>query len=159
MKFSNTIKIPAIGDVRYDELYIYEGDEYGEDLEVGKYLKVESKLSTEEKIEIIVEELQERFSDIEIEIKGYRNVVNKKVLILDLKDRERPVGSYLNAGSTGSRINLGIIVNSVLQNEKNIDNWIDGLKIMVNGEENIEGEHITLAEIFYKSADGTIDLQ
>ena len=46
-----------------------------------------------------------------------------------------------------------------MQNEKNIDNWIDGLKIMVNGEENIEGEHITLAEIFYKSADGTIDLQ
>ena len=154
-----TIKVPTLWKSKTEEVYIYDGDQCGENLEAEKVINLESRLKIEDKIYKIVQELKEKFSDIEIEIIGYKNIGNKKILILDLRDKNKSVGSYLNAGSTGSRINLGIIVNSLLRNEKDIHNWIDGVKILVNGEENVEGEHISLAEIFYKTTDNTIDLQ
>lgn len=156
---NNDIKTPIIGKINTQELYIYDGDKEGEDLVVGKIISVYARLSTEEKIEKIINELKKKFNDIDLEINGYKNIANKKVLILNLKDKNEPVEIYLNEGSTGSRINLGIIVNSILQNEKNIKNWIDGVKILVNGEENVEGEHVTLAGVFYKSEDNKIELQ
>ena len=154
-----TIRIPTLSDLRVEEVYIYDGDENGERLEVKKVVKIEGGKTTEEKLQTIVNELQKKFEDIELCIKGYENVNGKRILIIDLKDRYKSVDSYLNSGSAGSRMYLGIIVNTLLQNEKSVSNWIDGVKILVNGEENVEGEHISLEGIFYKSKNKTIQLQ
>ncbi|MBP5426899.1 MAG: hypothetical protein J6Y29_03270 [Clostridiales bacterium] len=153
------IKIPTFKDFKMEELCIYAGDTEGESLIVDKVIKVEGGKTTEDKVEVVISSLQDKFSDIELEVVNYENVMGKKVLVLDLKDKDKPVSSYLNAGSTGSRINLGIIVNSLLQNEKNMSNWIDGVKILVNGEASVEGEHVDLSEIFYKSKNKNIELQ
>lgn len=154
-----TIRIPTLSELRVEEVYIYDGDENGENLEVKKVVKIEGGKTTQEKIERIVNELQKRFEDIELQIKDYENVNGKRVLVIDLKDRYKSVDSYLDSGSAGSRIYLGIIVNTLLQNEKSMSNWIDGVKILVNGEENVESGHISLEGIFYKSKNKTIELQ
>lgn len=153
------IKIPTFKDLKMEEVLIYDGDSQGENLKVDKVVKIEGGKTTEDKIDIIVNHLRKKFSDIEIEVVNYESIGTKKVLVLDLKDKDKPVDAYLDAGSTGSRIYLGVIVNSLLQNEKNMSNWIDGVKILVNGEVGIESEHVDLDNIFYKSKDRKIELQ
>ena len=153
------VKIPTFKDFKMEEVFIYAGDDDGESLKVDKVVKVEGGKTTEDKVDVIVDNLRKSFSDIDLEVITYENVDSKKVLVLDLKDKDRSVDAYLNAGSTGSRIYLGIIVNSLLQNEKDMSNWIDGVKVLVNGEAGVENEHVNLSDVFYKSKDRKIELQ
>lgn len=153
------IKIPTFKDLKMEEVLIYGGDSDGENLKVDKVVKIESSKTTEDKVDVIVDCLRKKFPDIDLEVVGYESIRSKKVLILDLKDKDKPVDVYLNAGSAGSRIHLGIIVNSLLQNEKSLFGWIDGVKLLVNGEVGVESEHVDLSDIFYKSKYRKIELQ
>lgn len=153
------IKIPTLNSFKMEEVLIYDGDSQGENLKVDKAVKIEGGKTTEDRVGIIVDHLRKKFPDIGLEVVGYESMGTKKVLILDLKDKDEPVDKYLNSGSTGSRIYLGIIVNSLLQNEKNMSNWIDGVKLLVNGEAGVESDHVDLSDIFYKSKDRKIELQ
>ena len=147
------VKIPAFSDFKVEKVCLYDGDSRGDNLVAKKILKVESGKTLEERVDVVVKELQKRFSDIELETVGYDDVSGKRVLILNLRDKDISVDSYLDAGSTGSRINLGIIVNSLLQNGRKVSNWVDGVKILVNGEEGVETSHVSLDEVFYRTKD------
>lgn len=153
MNFTTGVRVPTFDAFRVERFCIYKGDSKGENLEVKKCVKIEGGKATEDKIDLVVEELQKDFLDIKLKVVGYDNVSGKKILILDLEDKDVSVDNYLDAGSTGSRINLGILVNSLLQNGKRVSNWIDGVKILVNGEEGIETSHVSLEEIFYREKD------
>ena len=147
------VRIPVFKGLRVEKMCLYGGDSVGDNLVTVKVIRVEGGKTLEERIDLIVGELQKRFSDIELEVVGYDNISGKKVLVLDLKDKDVSVGSYLNAGSVGSRINLGILVNSLLQNGRKVSNWVDGVKILVNGEEGLETSHVNLGGVFYRTRD------
>ena len=147
------LKVPAFVGFRSESICIYDGDDGGEKLEVKKKMKIESTKTMEDKVNVVVNELQKRFSGIDLEVVGYDDVSGKKILMLDLRDKDVSVERYLDAGSTESRINLGVLVNSLLQNGRKVSNWVDGVKILVNGEESVETSHVNLNEVFYRTSD------
>ena len=152
------IRIPSFSEWKIEKFCVYTSDSNGDRLEEKRCISVEGGKTLEDKIDILVKELQKQFSGIELKVIGYNNVLGKKVLVLDLRDGRVSVDSYLNAGSTGSRINLGILVNSLLQNGRKVSNWIDGVKILVNGEEGVETSHVSLDEVFFRTRE-SVDLR
>lgn len=127
------------------EIYTYKGNTSAEGIEIDEVIVLENNKFDISQLSLIKDKLIEKqFSGIDIEIVGIRD----DILTINLLDKEKYVVEYVNMGSSGSKICSDILTYSFLQHESNMKNWVNGLKILVNGEADIEGEHFNFIGVY-----------
>jgi hypothetical protein len=130
----------AIGKV-----YTYKGNSNADGIEIDEVIVLEKNIFDISQLDIIKNKLIEKqFSGIDIEITG----IEKDILTINLIDKEKYVVEYVNMGSSGSKICSDILQYSFLQPESDIKNWPKGLKILVNGESDVESDHFNFIGIY-----------
>jgi len=133
------------GTVYIPEVYTYKGNTSAEGIEIDEVIVLENNKFDISQLDIIKNKLIENhFPGIDIEIVGIKN----DVLTINLIDKEKYVIEYVNMGSSGSKICSDILTYSFLQPESNVKNWVKGLKILVNGEADVEGDHFNFIGIY-----------
>jgi hypothetical protein len=132
------------GDV-IGEVYTYKGNSNADGIEIDEVIVLEKNIFDISQLDIIKNKLIEKqFSGIDIEITG----IEKDILTINLIDKEKYVVEYVNMGSSGSKICSDILQYSFLQPESDIKNWPKGLKILVNGESDVESDHFNFSGIY-----------
>lgn len=127
------------------EIYTYKGNANADGIEIDEVIKLENnKFNMNCLTEIINRLVKKQFLGIDIEIVEIKN----NLLTINLKDKEKYVVEYVNMGSSGSKICSDILIYSLLQPESNIKNWVNGLKILINGEADVEGDHFNFVGIY-----------
>jgi len=131
------------------EIYTYKGNTSAEGIEIDEIIALESNRFDLSYFDIIKNKLIEKhFSGIDIEIVG----VDDDILTINLIDKEKYVVEYVNMGSSGSKICSDILKYSFLQPECNVKNWVKGLKILVNGEADLEGDHFNFSGVYNRKS-------
>ncbi len=136
-----------------EELQLYTGDiDSYEKKETGT-IKADKSFTLEEKLMLIATNLsQSQFEGLPIEVKGIEEIEGKKIAVINLRENEaanKTWMNYLNAGSAGSRITLVTFEESFLQRDLEGE-WIDGIKIIREGEEIEEMDHFPGTQIIYR---------
>ena len=127
------------------EIYTYKGNSNAEGIEIDEVIELEENSFDLSLLEIIKNKLIEKhFPGIAIEIIGIEN----DILTINLIDKEKYVVEYVNMGSSGSKICSDILKYTFLQPESNVKNWVNNLKILVNGEADVEGDHFNFIGIY-----------
>jgi hypothetical protein len=126
-------------------MYTYKGNSNADGIEIDEVIVLEKNIFDISQLDIIKNKLIEKqFSGIDIEITG----IEKDILTINLIDKEKYVVEYVNMGSSGSKICSDILQYSFLQPESDIKNWPKGLKILVNGESDVESDHFNFIGIY-----------
>lgn len=118
-------------------------------------IEIEPSLSIEDKLQVIANELSNKqFDSLAIEIHKIEEIEGKKIAIINLKDdptakNEKTWMDYLNAGSTGSTITKVTLEESFLQSNLPGE-WIDGMKLIYEGEEIPEMDHFPGTQVVYR---------
>lgn len=119
-------------------------------------IQVDESLSIEKKLTLIANELSKtQFENLPIEVQGIEEIDGKKIAIINLLEKEQSDEQgknwiqYLNAGSTGSRMTLIVFEESFLQKDL-AQEWIDGIKIIHEGENIEEMDHFPGTQIIYR---------
>lgn len=127
------------------EAYIYKGNTNADGIEIDKVLTLYGNKNILENLGFIKKELENGpFKGIQIDLVGIKD----GILTVNLIDGEKKVTEYLDSGSAGGKMALDVLTYSLLQPESEIEDWITGLKILLNGEENAEGSHFNLEGVF-----------
>ena len=130
------------------EVYTYKGNTSAEGIEIDEVIELENNKFDISQLSLIKDKLIEKqFSGIDIEIVGIRD----DILTINLLDKEKYVVEYVNMGSSGSKICSDILTYSFLQHESNMKNWVNGLKILVNGEADVEGDHFNFIGVYSRN--------
>lgn len=136
-----------------NQLTLYTVDVDTLDKVVVKEVEVKEELSLQDKLQEISNQLsKESFNGLPIEVQEIKEVDNKKIAIINLKeDKNNEVGwkTVYFQGSTGGAITTKTLVENFLQKEVSSE-WIDGVKFLCDGED-ISADHIPeLQDIIYK---------
>ena len=130
-------------------IYTYKGEINAEGIEIDKAIEIDENKPILENIELIKNQIKEDyFTEANIDI---ISINEDALLTVNLLDGTRAITEYLDMGTSGSKISLDILKYSFLQNESEIEPWISEVKFLVNGEENVEGNHFNLNGTFKRN--------
>ncbi|MGL4799373.1 MAG: hypothetical protein ACRCWY_08245 [Cellulosilyticaceae bacterium] len=144
------LEIESITKVEYT-LYTRDVDSW-EIIETEK-VKVDKNVSIEEKLQTLANALSKtEFDGLEIEVQDIKKINGDEIAMINLKDAGEGDNTWERKyfqGSAGGEITNTAIQETFLQKEMKED-WIDGIKILYNGEE-MMSSHMTLGPIIYRN--------
>ncbi|MDF2593889.1 MAG: putative lipoprotein [Clostridia bacterium] len=140
-----------------EELPLFTGDIDTYDKKQYDTIEITAQATIEDKLKLIADQLSEaQFDGLPIEIQKIEDIDGKKIGIINLQEKEKSSEgdktwmNYLNAGSTGSAITLIALEESFLQKDLEGD-WIDGIKIIHEGQAIEEMDHFPGTTIIYRA--------
>lgn len=140
-----------------EELPLFTGDIDTYDKKQYDTIEITAQETIEDKLKRIADHLSEvQFDGLPIEIQKIEDIDGKKIGIINLQEKEKSTEGnktwmhYLNAGSTGSAMTLIALEESFLQKDLEGD-WIDGIKIIHEGQAIEEMDHFPGTTIIYRA--------
>ncbi|MDF2878825.1 MAG: putative lipoprotein [Clostridia bacterium] len=143
-----------------EELPLFTGDSDTYDKKQYETIEITPETTIEDKLKLIADHLSKtQFDGLPIEIQKIETIDGKKIAIINLQEKNASAEgaqapknwmNYLNAGSTGSAITLITLEESFLQKDLEGD-WIDGIKIIHEGQAIEEMDHFPGTTIIYRA--------
>lgn len=98
------------------------------------------------------------FTDMPMEIIGIEVIDDKEIALINIYETDDSPRSWIRhyfQGSTGGYITNAILVESFLQRETKLVNWIDGVMFTYNGKRGMMGDHIEglFEMVYYRDVD------
>ncbi|MDF2612948.1 MAG: hypothetical protein K0S71_734 [Clostridia bacterium] len=150
-------EIKEVDEADLKTLTLFTADIDTYDIKESESIEITEDLSIEKQLTLIANELsQTQFDNLPIELKGIEEIDGQKIAVINLRekgqlnDQDKNWMQYLNGGSTGSRITLITLEESFLQRDL-AGEWVDGIKIIYEGENIEEMDHFPSTHIIYRT--------
>nr|WP_307990741.1 hypothetical protein [uncultured Niameybacter sp.] len=151
-----------------DLFVVYTADGYTGEAMMEEAIEINTQLGLKEQLQILMDELSEKgFEELPITVEKVEQIEGKKIAIVNLQELEgRSVQEVLDLhekrrcikcwaqdyfqGSAGSSVTLGKIDKTLLQPTYE-GNWIDGYKLLYNGQDKEGWGHVeVIGQIRYR---------
>lgn len=132
-----------------DTLTIYTRDADTWALEQADSLIIDKGVSVSEKLEGLINKLSEsQFEGLPLELQEIAAINGDQIAVINLKDGNMAWTEQYFQGSLGAELTQATLQETLLQRDYQ-GKWVDGIKLLYNGESFVS-DHMILGEIIYR---------